>query len=110
MKQVSLDSSNPTGRQSAGEASLNQQRTPKIIQSFSGTATGLGPILIESLIVKHNPLAVCIQETFLKDTDNITVGGFNLYHKYHETEGRASGGVSILVNENIPQSIVTLNN
>ena len=24
------------------------------------------------LIVKHNPLAVCLQETFLKDTDNIT--------------------------------------
>ena len=27
------------------------------------------------LIVKHNPLAVCLQETFLKDTDNITVRG-----------------------------------
>ena len=26
------------------------------------------------LIVKHNPLAVCLQETFLKDTDNSTVG------------------------------------
>ena len=61
------------------------------------------------LIVKHNPLAVCLQETFLKDTDNITVRGFNLYHKFQETENRASGGVSILVNENIPQSIVTLN-
>ena len=61
------------------------------------------------LVVKHNPLAVCLQETFLKDTDNITVRGFNLYHKCQETENRASGGVSILVNENIPQSIVTLN-
>ena len=61
------------------------------------------------LIVKHNPLAVCLQETFLKDTDNVTVRGFNLYHKCQETENRASGGVSILVNENIPQSIVTLN-
>ena len=61
------------------------------------------------LIVKHNPLAVYLQETFLKDTNNITVRGFNLYHKFQETENRASGGVSILVNENIPQSIVTLN-
>ena len=43
------------------------------------------------------------------DTDNITVRGFNLYHKCQETENRASGGVSILVNKNIPQSIVTLN-
>ena len=61
------------------------------------------------LVVKHSPLAVCLQETFLKDTDNITVRGFNLYHKFQETENRASGGVSILVNENIHQSIVTLN-
>ena len=54
------------------------------------------------LIVKHNPLAVCLQETFPKDTDNIT-------RKCQETENRPSGGVSILVNENVPQSIVTLN-
>ena len=52
---------------------------------------------------------MCLQETFLKDTDNITVRGFNLYLKFQETENRASGDVSILVNENIPQSIVTLN-
>ena len=60
------------------------------------------------LIVKYNPLAVCLQETFLIHTDNITVRRFNLYHKFQETENRASGRVSILVNENIPQSIVTL--
>ena len=52
---------------------------------------------------------MCLQETFLKDTDNITVRGFHLYHKFQETKNRASGGVSILVNENIPQSIITLN-
>ena len=28
------------------------------------------------LIVKHN-----LQETFLKDTDNIAIRGFNLYHR-----------------------------
>ena len=54
-------------------------------------------------------MAVCLQETFLKPTDNITVKGFNLYHKFQETENRASGGVSIFVNENIPQSIIKLN-
>ena len=54
-------------------------------------------------------LAVCLQETFLKDTDTITVRGFNLYHKCHKTENRASGGISILVNENVTQSVVTLN-
>ena len=73
--------------------------------------SGLRPNIDELsiLIVKDNPLAVCLQETFLKDADNITVRGFNLYHKCQETENRASEGVSILVNENVPQSIVTLN-
>ena len=26
------------------------------------------------LVVKYNPLAICLQETFLKDTDNIMLG------------------------------------
>ena len=52
---------------------------------------------------------MCLQETFFKNTDNITVMGFKLYHKFNETENRASGGVPILVNENIPQSKITLN-
>ena len=80
------------------------------------------PNELSLLVVKHNPLAVYLQETFLKDTDTITVRGFNLYHKFHETENRVGGcvwvggggggrgeGCYILVNENIPQSIVTLN-
>ena len=56
------------------------------------------------LIVKHNPNAACLQETFLKDTDNITVRGFHLYHTCQQTETRAlgGGGGSIRVNENIP--------
>ena len=61
------------------------------------------------LIVKHNPLTVCLREIFQQCTDNITVGRFNLYNKFHSTENRTSGGVSILVNENIPKSIVTFN-
>ena len=61
------------------------------------------------LVVKDSPLAVCLQDTFPKDTENITVRGFILYHKCQETENRAYGGVSILVNENIPQRIVTVN-
>ena len=52
---------------------------------------------------------MCLQETFLKDTDNIIVRGFNLYNKFQENVNKASRDVSILVNENIPQSIVTLN-
>ena len=36
------------------------------------------------LIVKHNLLAVGFQEFVFKDTDNITVRGFGLYHKFQE--------------------------
>ena len=48
------------------------------------------------LIVKHNPIAVCLQETFLKDIDNIAVRGFNFYNKFQETENRAFGVFSFL--------------
>ena len=65
--------------------------------------------MLSVLVVKHNPLAVCLQEMFIKDTDNIIVRGFNLYHTFQETENKAPWGLFILVNENIPQSIPTLN-
>jgi len=61
------------------------------------------------LIQKHNPIAVSLQETFLKETDIINIRGFNLYHNFLETDNRASGGVSIIVNENIAQNTITLN-
>ena len=48
------------------------------------------------LLVKHNPLAVCLQETFLKYTEIITIGEFTLYCIFHETENRASGVVSVV--------------
>ena len=51
---------------------------------------------------------MCLQDTCLEDTHKIIVRGFNGLHKFRETENRTSGGVSILVNENIPQSIVIL--
>ena len=70
---------------------------------------GIRPNFDELMIVKYNSLAVCLQATFHKDTGIITVMGFNLYHTFQVTENIASGGVSILVNENIPQSIATLN-
>ena len=64
--------------------------------------------MLSILVVKHNTLAVCLHETFIKDSDNIIVRGFNLYHTFRETENRGPWGLFILVNENIPQIIVTL--
>ena len=53
------------------------------------------------LVVKHNPLALCLQEAFFNDTEVNTVREFNLHHKFQETENSVSGCVSILVNETI---------
>ena len=63
---------------------------PNHLSVIQWNCRGLRPNFYELtiLIVKYNPLAVCLQETFLKDTDNITVRGFNLYHKCQETEVR----------------------
>ena len=59
--------------------------------------------------MKLNPLAVCLKKTCQRDTDNITVGGFDLYHKFQEAENSALGVFPMLINENILQNKVTLN-
>ena len=57
---------------------------------------------LQLLINEHNPIAVLLQETFLKDSDNIKLKGFTLFNKIHTGGEKASGGVSILVNNLIP--------
>ena len=97
----------------------------KLVEALAPVATGpsyAGVVKASTKRISINTdLTWCYEENKYKniadvetlqrqtDTDNITVRGFNLYHKCQETENRASGGVSILVNKNIPQSIVTLN-
>ena len=46
------------------------------------------------LINEKKPVAVCLQETFLKDSDKFSV-------KYHSCGGgdKGSGGVAVIVNE-----------
>ena len=55
------------------------KKSPKenIASVIQWNCRGLRPNFYELsiLIVKYNPLAVCLQETFQKDTDNITVRG-----------------------------------
>ena len=57
--------------------------TNKVIQ---WNCRGLRPNFDELsfLVVRYNHLAVCLQKTFLKDINIITVKGFNLYHKFQE--------------------------
>ncbi len=35
---------------------------------------------LKLLISTHNPIAICLQETYLKDTDKISFKGYTLYN------------------------------
>ena len=55
------------------------------------------------------PSIICLQETFLKPTDNLNIRGYTLYNHIHQAGDRASGGSSIVVNNSVPQSQIHLN-
>ena len=55
------------------------------------------------------PTTICLQETFLKTNDNLTIRGYTLYNHIHEAGDRASGGSSIIINKSVPQSQIPLN-
>ena len=61
------------------------------------------------LINEHRPVAVCLQETFLKQEDNITIKYHSVYNKIFAEGEKARGGVSVIVNNNIPHKLISLN-
>ena len=54
-----------------------------------------------------NPVAYCLQETYLKETTNIDFRQYNTYHKSVDAQ-RASGGSAILVKNNVIHSQIPL--
>ena len=48
------------------------------------------------LIQNYSPVAICLQETHLKDTDKINMKNYTMYNHYAQGD-RASGGSSIAV-------------
>ena len=54
------------------------------------------------------PALLCLQETFLKQNDNINIKNYEQYNYTHDTGNRASGGTSILIRNDIPQSKINL--
>ena len=64
---------------------------------YTGILTGLCPSII------------CLQETFLKPSDNLDIRGYTLYNHIHQAGDKASGGASIILNNSIPQSQIQLN-
>ena len=61
------------------------------------------------LLKDYEPAALCLQETHLKDTDNISIRNYTAFHTFSANNERAAGGVSIFINNNAPHSHITLN-
>ena len=62
------------------------------------------------LLKDYEPAALYLQETHLKDTDNISIRNYTAFHTFSANNERAAGGVSIFINNNAPHSQITLNN
>jgi len=62
------------------------------------------------LISKYKPLAICLQETFLKDNDNLTIKNYEIFSvTSSSTDGRPIGGTSILIRNDIPHRQLNIN-
>ena len=60
------------------------------------------------LVQLYIPIAICLQETHLKETDKISLKGYNMFNTYGNTSERASGGSTIFVRDNVIHSPITL--
>ena len=60
------------------------------------------------LINEKKPVAVSLQDTFLKDSDKFTLKYHSCYYKHCSDGDRASGGVAVIVNNNVPHHAVKL--
>ncbi|GBN36227.1 hypothetical protein AVEN_233521-1 [Araneus ventricosus] len=56
----------------------------------------------------HQPACVALQETHLKPENSFRLHGYTVFRKDHPAN-RASGGVALLISNNIPSSLLTLN-
>ena len=67
-----------------------------------GLKANYNEILI--LMSLFSPSVICLQETFLKQSDNINFRGFNMFNYICPDGQRASGGTSIMVKSSVPHS------
>ena len=52
---------------------------------------------LQHLWTSYNPKIVCLQETFLKESNTIKFKNYQLYNHFKKDGNRASSGVSILI-------------
>ena len=71
---------------------------------------GLRPNFNEILLLLQNdPVAICLQESLLTASDNVTFRGYEIFNSFGPLDPKVSGGVSIVINERVPHSLVPLN-
>ena len=72
-----------------------------------GLKANYNEILILTTLL--SPTVFCLQETFLKTTDNINFKNYTLYNHIATENQKASGGSSILVKSNVPHRQIDIN-
>ena len=60
------------------------------------------------LLNKYISKVVCLQETFLKDKNQLSIKHFQSWNHLYKDGHRISGGVSILVRKDIPQQQINI--
>ena len=60
------------------------------------------------LVNKHKPVAVCLEETFLKDSGKFQLKYHSCYLKNFTDNVKVSGGVAVIVNNSVPHHFVKL--
>ena len=60
------------------------------------------------LVNDYKPVAVCLQETFLRDSDRFTLKNHSCFCKNRSDNHKASGVVAVIVNNSVPYHPVKL--
>ncbi|GBN14110.1 hypothetical protein AVEN_53002-1 [Araneus ventricosus] len=63
---------------------------------------------LKDIINIYQPACIALQETHLKETDRIQIKHYSIRNTYHNSD-RASGGVALLISEDIPSTTLHLN-
>ena len=59
---------------------------------------------LQLLLNDYDPAVVCLQETYLKEPNNVTFRNYNLFNRFAAGDGRGTGGVAIIINNKCPSS------
>ena len=63
---------------------------------------------LQLLLNDYDPAVVCLQETYLKESNNITFRNYNLINKFAVGDGRGTGGNTIIINNRCPSRQIHL--